>query len=153
MKPLNDQSPELQRFIDNNVIYCVSYLIAELVKNETHAEDLTSVLYGDNWEQAAKDDFYNDETFDPKDEDFEGIHGRDYQAYCEEREIEPQQLEFFEHWIVSTYLADKLEAAGEHVVRDFLGIGAIWGRQCTGQSIMLDSVIQQIWHGIKQQAA
>jgi len=55
--------------------------------------------------------------------------------------IEP--VEALEHWIVSDWLADKLESYGELVTKDFLGL-TIWGRTCSGQAILLDWVISQI---------
>ncbi|MTD92865.1 hypothetical protein GIW81_00795 [Hyphomicrobium sp. xq] len=51
--------------------------------------------------------------------------------------------EVYEHWIVSEWFADKLEAAGERVVRDWHGL-TIWARTTTGQAIYMDSVVQSI---------
>lgn len=50
--------------------------------------------------------------------------------------------EVFEHWIVTKWFAGKLAEKGEAVAElfDFW----VWGRTCTGQAIMLDSVIEQI---------
>ncbi len=53
-------------------------------------------------------------------------------------------IEAYEHWIVSDWLAKKLEAKGEMVTLDFYGL-TIWGRTCTGQQILCDSVIQDIY--------
>lgn len=63
---------------------------------------------------------------------------------CNGENIEPQQREVYEHWIVSPWLADKLEAKGEKVDRDFAGL-TIWARTCTGQAIALDSVICEVF--------
>ncbi len=49
----------------------------------------------------------------------------------------------YEHWIVSDCLADKLEAHGEKVLRDFFGM-TIWCRTTTEQAILLDGVISKI---------
>ena len=62
---------------------------------------------------------------------------------CEMDEIEPYEREVFEHWIVSDWLADKLEERGEKVDRDFAGM-TIWARTTTGQAISMDYVIEQI---------
>ena len=50
--------------------------------------------------------------------------------------------EVFEFWAVSEWLADKLEEQGEVIFEmlDFI----VWGRQCTGQAIALDNVMQEI---------
>ena len=64
--------------------------------------------------------------------------------FCEENELEPQQTEIYEHWIVSEWLAGRLEERGEVVERDFYGM-TVWGRACTGQAILLDDVICSIY--------
>lgn len=63
--------------------------------------------------------------------------------WCEHHDIEPYQREVYEHWIVSDWLADKLEARGEKVDRDFAGM-TVWARTTTGQAIASDSVIESI---------
>jgi hypothetical protein len=55
-------------------------------------------------------------------------------------ETEPQEI--FEWWLVTDWLADKLSAIGEPVLRS--DYGTWWGRTCTGQSIMLDGTLQKI---------
>lgn len=64
-------------------------------------------------------------------------------AYCEQHDIEPHEIEVYEHWAVSSWLADKLEAKGERVDRDFAGL-IVWARTTTGQAISIDSVIEAI---------
>lgn len=66
------------------------------------------------------------------------------QEACEANDIEPYQAEVFEHWAVTDWLADKLEAAGEKVDRDFAGL-YVWARTTTGQNIAMDGVIQRIY--------
>lgn len=56
---------------------------------------------------------------------------------------DPDGREIYEHWAVSSFLADALEKRGETVVRDFAGM-TVWGRPTTGQSITMDHVIQEI---------
>lgn len=50
--------------------------------------------------------------------------------------------EIYEWWIVSTYLGDKLQGFNESVIND--GLNYYWGRQTTGQAILLDHVISKI---------
>lgn len=59
----------------------------------------------------------------------------------EEPELEHQEI--FEWWLCSDWLLDKLEERGQPVLRSDLG--SWWGRTCTGQSIILDSVIEDIF--------
>lgn len=138
------------------VHYCVSALVSTLAgaayTGESSAEgtDLQSLAeqafelasHVDDWEEAAYQ---------------AGWHGADklidapvlsdghvdWQALCEENDIEPYQREVFEHWIVSDWLADQLEARGEKVDRDFAGM-IVWARTTTGQGIASDSVIVAI---------
>ena len=70
---------------------------------------------------------------------------------CEEEGFDAYEREIFEHWSVSTWLAEKLAAKGERVDMDFAGL-CVWGRTTTGQGVDMDSVIQDIvreLHGVK----
>lgn len=62
---------------------------------------------------------------------------------CEEEGIYVDYPDVFEHWIVSDWLANRLEKHGEKVLRDFFGM-TVWCRCTTGQAILLDSVISEI---------
>jgi len=59
-----------------------------------------------------------------------------------ENEEDPEYIEALEFYIVTDYFAEKLKEKDEIVV-DFMGL-TIWGRTCTGQAILLDSVIKEI---------
>lgn len=50
--------------------------------------------------------------------------------------------EIYEWWLCDDWLLDKLEAKGECILRN--EHGDWWGRQCTGQAIKMDSVIEDI---------
>jgi hypothetical protein len=73
---------------------------------------------------------------------FESISVSDYGQACCDNNLDPEQLEVYEHWIVSGWLKRKLEERGQ-VVGEFADFD-IWGRCTTGQSIALDRVIQDI---------
>lgn len=62
---------------------------------------------------------------------------------CEANDIEPHEREIYEHWIVSDWLAARLEERGERIDHDFTGL-TVWGRTTTGQAISMDYVIRQI---------
>ena len=51
--------------------------------------------------------------------------------------------EVLEYWLVSPRLAENLKAHGELVEKDFYNL-PIWGRRTSGQSIALDTVIEDI---------
>lgn len=63
--------------------------------------------------------------------------------YCSFNDIEPHECEVYEHWAVSSWLAEKLIAKGERVDTDFAGLN-VWARTTTGQAISADSVIEAI---------
>jgi hypothetical protein len=142
------------QLVQREVIYCVSGLISELAKDEKYMDELSPVLVQDDYESAASDEGWGSGNIDKF-----GVHyfrntdGATWAApdtrdgwceLCDEMGIEPYQSEAYEHWVVSNWLADKLEAEGEMIIRDFMGIGAIWGRSTTGQAIAMDYVIGKI---------
>lgn len=161
-----------ERIVRNEVHYCVSHLISQILQapdtwrelgvDEDDAyrlaeiEDFESAAL-EHIEDADADDLHDFLT--DRDVDFEDgtsiaelrelarVEVREQSGadreYCDHARIDPERSEVFEHWIVSDWLARKLEAAGHPVARDFLGL-TIWGRPTTGQAIRLDSVILQI---------
>jgi len=68
----------------------------------------------------------------------------DWRSLCENQDIDCQTIEAYEHWIVDRWFAKKLEAKGEMISCDIHGL-VIWGRKCTGQEIMIDGVVCQIY--------
>lgn len=68
----------------------------------------------------------------------------DVQKFCDEFDIDfyDYPREVYEYWVVSDWMADKLKERG-YLVTDWMGL-TIWGRQCTGQAILLDYVINSI---------
>jgi len=82
------------------------------------------------------------------------INGEDdiWETICSEDGISPYKMEVFEHWIVSNWLADRLEAKGEAICHDLAGL-TVWGRCTTGQAIAIDRVICDIYndlHGLTE---
>ena len=113
------------------------------LKYETRTEDLINDIkkdYKEELEEYLKDNF----TEIPKLEDLDEEELKEL-AYGLNISIDDYEeaVEAYEHWIVSDWLADKLEAYGELVTKDFLGL-TIWGRTCSGQAILLDWVISKI---------
>lgn len=66
----------------------------------------------------------------------------EYRAVCDEYNLDPENIEVYEHWVVTDWLARKLAEKGE-LTGEIAGL-TIWGRCCTGQSISMDNVIQVI---------
>lgn len=133
-------------------------------------DDVLSVCVSDDWETPAReyiDGLDADELQDIAEYlDVEGADAWEAEsmesasmeaaivAHCEEdpdqwRElcdycrIDSEIVEALEHWIVSTWLARKLEDLGEMVCRDICGL-TVWGRRTTGQTISVDHVMLTI---------
>lgn len=66
------------------------------------------------------------------------------QEWCNAYDEEGYEWEVYEHWAVSQWLAEKLQAQGERVDTDFAGL-YIWARTTTGQAIGMDGCIQRIY--------
>jgi hypothetical protein len=161
---------ELTDFVSREVQYCVSSLVhhfatnPEALKGSDYSEDdLYAILSQPDYEGPARDEGYKVVAteegyfrFIAPDAIETGFVSDDYdtrpeawQAACEHGNLEEWQDEALEHWIVSDWLANKLEAKGEMVTTDFFGL-TIWGRTTSGQAIMLDSVIEAIYIEMKQ---
>lgn len=56
---------------------------------------------------------------------------------------EPDMIEAMQHWLVSDWLAEKLEEVGALVSRDVLGFN-VWGRTKCGESLSLDADLTRV---------
>ena len=65
-----------------------------------------------------------------------------YEEVCSKYDLDYDYDEIYEHWVVSDWFARKLAERGE-ITGDVAGL-TVWGRCCTGQSISMDSVVQDI---------
>lgn len=61
---------------------------------------------------------------------------------CEEYNLRVDYSEIMEHWSVDSRFAQLLEAQGEVIADDVMGL-TIWGRTSTGQSVALDHVVRE----------
>lgn len=144
--------------VRRDVLACASILVATLAKGvtapESHNAEGTAVadiceqaFYlaapVDDWEEAAIQAGWTIDGNEFVHPDDPTIRFDDPQRAGEHYGFDPYQWEVYEHWIVSEWLADKLEAEGERIDRDFAGL-CIWGRTTTGQAINMDSVIRRI---------
>lgn len=156
--------------VRNEVHYCVSSLISTILQapdtwralglDEDECYGLAECLDYEEpalqyIEDMARDDladYLESQDVDPivnaSDSDLRALaraamaeHGA--REFCDEFNLEPDRADVYEHWVVSDWLARKLDEAGHPIARDFLGL-TIWGRPTTGQGIALDSVILEI---------
>lgn len=148
---------KVQDFVNREVIYCVSSLVYELTQKQEIHEDFYHLWQGapsyGEWTCPECGHSFDEEAADKYTR--EGHLNYIECPECEHEDCSPKDnfqpeeySEIFEHWIVSDWLADRLESHGETVERDFFGL-TIWARSCTGQAIMLDWVIRQIWEDLQ----
>jgi len=99
--------------------------------------------YDEN-ENLLKEETISEFTFERNLEKIENKYSTEISDLLDEiEEFEDEQdrpQEVFEWWIVSNRLIEKLKEKGEVVLED----RNIWGRTCSGQAILLDSVITDI---------
>lgn len=145
-----------QDLVAREVHYCVSSLVSTLASNYGATDgqgslgELTEQAWNlaspiEDWEEAAIQAGWAKDGSTWRHDDFEDAETSPENAcYASEGDsAEPYQNEVYEHWIVSDWLADKLEAHGEKVDRDFAGM-TVWARTTTGQAIAADGVIETI---------
>lgn len=153
-----------QKIVDREVNCLMSMVVSEFagmygsVSNDTveQAFELASSI--PSYEEAFEYEGYRVEE-DNENDDFLIINSDDetvaridsimntkeetIRQFCEREGIDPREHEVYEHWAVSNWLGKKLQAKGEKVDFDFCGL-VVWARTTTGQSMILDDVIQSI---------
>lgn len=118
----NPTQEELRSFVDREVYVCHSMLVDHLLeKGIFSCEDITNLQKS---EQQLLDDGYTQEQID-------------------DGAVDTPDHEILEWWLVSNWLIERLEDEGEPVLKT--DYGNWWGRTCTGQAILLDSVIEKIY--------
>lgn len=156
-----------RRIVANEVCYCVSGLIAAALNNfeastqlgfdeddlyrlatrAPDADDYSDAAPRELWivEKPEGWDFRNDTgTGDEQGADFLPSAVEAWRAAFDAAMLDhPDGAEIYEHWLVSDWLAARLEEKGESIVRDAVGL-TIWGRATTGQAIAIDGVIEEI---------
>lgn len=97
---------------------------------------------GEGWTFAESDDLmpYQYTYYDTEEEAI--------RAAWEDSGEEPEMQEALQFWLVSDWLADKLEEVGAPLARDVLGFN-VWGRTECGQSLTMDSTLHAVAKLIK----
>ena len=151
----------IQDFVSREIIYCVSNLIYTLNKEGKLDEDYWNLLESIDWDEAETEIQQNNYTVQ-EEADLWGVydtntdyyvvdpnHDTKHQAieeYFNEQnwDLHEYNREVYEHWLVTSYLGEKLKDRGE-TVEDFYGL-TVWGRTTTGMAIAYDHVIQEIYN-------
>lgn len=141
---------QLTQFVQREVFYRVSHLVSELANKAEHFPQYEEDLC-DAWHAPLTEDDYKEAL------ESCGLDIGDcdtWQEACDMHDIDASEYrrDIFEHWIVSDWLANRLEEHGERVLRDFFGL-TVWGRAGTGQAIALDYVIGAIYDELHREVA
>lgn len=149
----------IQRIIEKEIFCNASTMVGTLTKAETvDMDDLLPCLVApdfsappEDYRICQDDDGWFFQSFDYGEP--AGWHGDDGDRFETERTAvaaayddandNPEFVEALQHWLVSDWLADELEAVGALVARDVMGF-EVWGRTECGQGLTKDSDLQAV---------
>lgn len=136
----------VEEFIGQEVLSNITGLVDELNKADVLLDDYPHMYEGraswGEWTCPNCKHTWDDEPeaiICPKCKE-NPLHRGDASVLFEATEHHP----IFEYWIVSLWLANQLEDRGQSVEHDFYGL-RVWGRGSTGQSMVLDRIIREIY--------
>lgn len=145
-----------QKFVDREVYSCATGMV-EYILSKSWDDSNAPFSYDDienyykpkcsecgssyGFKEVERDIMNDDEEHVPTD-GYECENCGEFFAEDDYNDLDTEPQEIYEWWQVNDMLARDLIAKGEPVIND--GFGYIWGRTCTGQSIMLDYVIGEI---------
>ena len=159
MKYNSPKNQEIKRnFVNREVLYNVSTLFYELGRCISNLEDedeyyglisvpdyASAIEYNNNCHVMYSNFFGGYVWINKTEHTISDSFSTEFEAQedcCCMNDIEPDNIEVLEHWLVTDWFADKLKKHGE-IVGEFMGL-TVWGRCCTGQAILLDGVISRI---------
>ena len=116
-----DQSPKAQALLNKHITLNLNWVIQYIL----HTNEFNF-------------DFSNEEWFESLFLQHREVENADRE---EEEEVEYETREPYEFWAVSNYFGEFLQKKDE-LVTDVWGF-YLWGRETTGQSILLDHVFQE----------
>ena len=156
------------------VIYSVSPLISDLLKEEKFREEFYHLNTSPDRQEAEKDFGENycivqeeasSHSSTEEGAELWGVYDTDTDYYvidtnCETKvaairqyfnevnwDLSSYDNQVCEYWLITEWLATKLAEKGETIEQDFIGL-CIWGRVTSGLSIWCDYVIQDIYNDI-----
>jgi len=145
----------IQRIIDQEIFTNASQFIDELANDYEgrYIDDLMPCLESIDYSEPPEDYIIEQDqstvpySFIDPDGNREGYFETEEQAIkaaWEDFGDEPEErMEALQHWLVSDWLADKLESIEACVARDVMGF-EVWGRTECGQSLTMDSDLNKV---------
>ena len=155
------------RFVEREVLCCASYLMDNVFKagelnNNREIELPTYEDVTNFWQYPEYNGTYANFECGTEDEknteiarledliseyDDTDISEQIQNEIDELNDLESEPAEIYEWWIVTNWLAEKLEIQGQCIL-EYANMH-FWGRQTTGQAILLDRVISRICEGME----
>lgn len=130
----------LEQFVEGVILACQSSLVEDALKKQLFMTDDITNIYrpfdGKLIDPSTcirckeKQDFLDSETGECEE--------------CFEENQTPQEI--YEWWLVTPWFSKKLLLEGQPVLENNYGMW--WGRCTTGQAIVLDDVVEIIYHDI-----
>lgn len=136
---------DLESIVDNNGDW--SDVVKEVVPDVEEIDDDGTIYYtyGVGSERFEDEDEARDTAIEaalPQLREAVWKITSDYEEVCNEHNLDYEYTEVYEYWVVSDWLARKLQEKGE-IVGEVCGL-TVWGRCTSGQSITIDGVIEAI---------
>lgn len=149
-----DRERALDRFVNREVYACVSGLVFDVTRLATdtklYYDLLESNLLGGYMECPCVpgEDYWQRQNRQIYADGYAKDHRGEVEPDCENCGGDGEILrEPFEHWIVSSWLAERLAERGA-LVGEWCDLH-IWGRETTEQAIILDGIISEIYDSIQ----
>lgn len=143
------------KFVQREVLACLTSEVEFILKRTIEGDDNGAPFTWDDMDNYYRPhcedcgEGYNSFTMG-ENEDGETVYTCDDcgRVYTEEEHnnLDTEPAEVYEWWLVTDWLAEKLKARGEVVIEGFTNY---WGRQCSGQAILLDNVMGEICEGME----
>jgi hypothetical protein len=142
---MRDIMEKAKKIDENHVYVCQTTLVDDLLNKNIFSYDDIINLYDER--QIEELEKAKEKLYDLLDKEDDDNKAAEIEEQIDELSLtidtlrdEPQEI--YEWWVVSNWLAEKLEEKGEPILKNEYGIW--WGRTCTGQAIYIDDVILEI---------
>lgn len=155
-----EEKTAVKNYIERDV-YCLGNEFQELYSqvNECWFEDVTNLMTPiehtiEDYKDYLRENHIDEDTtlselremlaeYDGEDSDNYGPYDNYFNEFIQELQDAQEMQEVMQWFIVSDWLASKLEEIGEPVLHT--DNHRLWGRTCCGQSIELDGTLQKVY--------
>lgn len=144
MNTNSSKNQEIKRkFVEREVMACVSGMV-EYILGKSHEDQDAPFSWDDveNYYLPTCKNCGGTNIMEVENEDEDTVYECMDCNEVTEEEPDTETQEIYEWWIITDWLAERLNEHKEVIIND--GFNSIWGRGTTGQAILLDGVISEI---------